>query len=375
VTINYLAPSGGVVRLPGKFGDMDMFEALKGKRILVTGDTGFKGSWLVLWLLEIGAEVQGYSLPPDNDFTHFRTTGLECLIRHTDGDIRDLEAFYQVMADFQPEIVFHLAAQALVRKSYQEPKNTFDTNIGGSVNILEAVRLTPSVLALVFITSDKCYRNKEWVWGYRENDRLGGQDPYSASKAAAEMVFNAYFESFFLDREQFGAATTRAGNVIGGGDWAQDRIIPDCMRALEDNQEIVLRNPAATRPWQHVLEPLSGYLQLATCLVTKPSRYSGAWNFGPSTRSVRSVGELVQNVIELWGSGSMKIEEEENAPHEANLLQLNTDKAQIEMGWHPHWDAERSIKETVSWYRRTHEGEQPTDVSRAQIKRYMEDFK
>lgn len=348
-------------------------EVFKGKRVLVTGDTGFKGSWLALWLHELGAEVQGFSLPPDDSSAHFRLAGLASIIRHTDGDIRDLDAFQRVMTDFKPEIVFHLAAQSLVRRSYQEPKYTFDTNIGGSVNILEAVRTTDSVRTLVYITSDKCYRNKEWVWGYRENDELGGYDPYSASKAAAEMVFTAYLKSFFREREIFGAATTRAGNVIGGGDWAKDRIIPDCMRALQGNSEIVLRNPLATRPWQHVLEPLSGYLLLAARLLEVPARYSGAWNFGPDTGTVRTVGELVEQVVTLWGSGMVKIKPEAEAPYEANLLQLNTDKARIDLGWQPCWGMERSIAETVAWYKRTHAGEAAQEVSLSQINSFMED--
>ena len=254
---------------------------LRGKRVLVTGDTGFKGSWLSLWLHRIGANVLGLALPPKTERDHFNVLGLGKVISHVDCDIRDLAELEKATADFKPEVVFHLAAQALVKHSYSNPKATFDTNVGGSVNVLELVRQSPSVRALVYVTSDKCYRNKQWVWGYRENDELGGEDPYSASKAAAEMVFSAYLKSFFETRETLGAASVRAGNAIGGGDWADDRLVPDCIRALSSGEPIILRNPAAIRPWQHVLEPISGYIRLAGQLMEEPSRYSGAWNFGP----------------------------------------------------------------------------------------------
>lgn len=344
----------------------------RGRRILVTGDTGFKGSWLCLWLHQLGGHVVGYALPPEQDDDHFRLLGLQNLIEHVTGDIRDLGAVKQVFDRVQPEIVFHLAAQPLVRYSYAEPKLTFDTNVAGSVNILEAVRLTESIKALIYVTSDKCYSNKEWIWGYRENDQLGGYDPYSASKAAAEIVFSSYLDSFFYAREGFGAATVRAGNVIGGGDWAADRIVPDAIRALKAGEPLLVRNPTATRPWQHVLEPLSGYLLTVTHLLEDPKRFSGAWNFGPDMGSVRTVGELAEMIVAEWGSGQVVIAPQLNAPHEANLLHLNCDKAHQLMQWKPKWDASRAIAETVGWYRTVHAGGDALTLSSEQILAYME---
>jgi CDP-glucose 4,6-dehydratase len=346
--------------------------AFSGRRILVTGDTGFKGSWLCLWLHKLGAQVVGYALPPEQDNDHFKLLELQNLIEHVTGDIRDLDAVKRLFERVQPEIVFHLAAQPLVRYSYAEPKLTFDTNVAGSVNILEAVRLTGSIKALVYITSDKCYSNKEWIWGYRENDQLGGHDPYSASKAAAEIIFSSYQDSFFSARQGFGAATVRAGNVIGGGDWAADRIVPDAIRALKAGEAIRVRNPASTRPWQHVLEPLSGYLLTAMHLIENPKRFSGAWNLGPDIGSVRTVGDLAEMIVAEWGRGKVVIDPQISAPHEAKLLHLNCDKAHQMMQWKPKWDASRAIAETVRWYRSVHEGGNPLTLSSEQILEYME---
>ena len=349
--------------------------AYEGRRVLVTGDTGFKGSWLSIALTELGAEVHGLALPNESEQDHFVAAGVGRLIRHRDGDIRDLAAVEGAMRDAQPELVFHLAAQALVRKSYADPKTTFDTNVGGSVNVLEAVRGAESVRALVYITSDKCYRNKEWLWGYRENDELGGKDPYSASKAAAELVFAAYAASYFKDRSRFAAATTRAGNVIGGGDWSADRIVPDCMRALLAGQPIVLRNPGATRPWQHVLEPVFGYLLLGAKLLEDPTRVAGAsFNLGPRAEAVRTVGDLAERIVHHWGSGELEIRRDPNAPYEAGLLQLNTDLARQLLGWQAVWGFESTVRETVTWYHEVAaEGRPAIDVSRRQIRRYLED--
>lgn len=347
-------------------------KAFHGRRVILTGHTGFKGSWLALWLHQLGAEVFGYALDPEGTENHFTHLGLDGLITHEVGDIRDQDHVLSYFDDVQPEIVFHLAAQPLVRYSYAEPKETFDVNVGGSVNILEGCRLTPSVRALVYVTSDKCYRNNEWTWGYRENDELGGHDPYSASKAAAELVFSSYFDSFFDARDNFGAASVRAGNVIGGGDWAQDRIVPDCIRALKTNQPINVRNPASTRPWQHVLEPLSGYLEIAARLMDKPCQYSGAWNFGPDTRSVLSVGALVETLIDQWGSGAMEhVVAPKGNPHEANLLHLNCDKAHQQLGWWPKWSAEEAISATVDWYKFVAQKQPALEISNAQIQSYM----
>jgi len=348
-------------------------DIFKNKRILVTGDTGFKGSWLSSWLQYLGAEVSGFALPPERDYDHFHLLELDQTIQHRDGDIRDFSQILEFIKEINPEFVFHLAAQPLVRKSYNDPKATFDTNIGGSVNILEAVRSTPSVRVLVMITSDKCYRNKEWCWGYRENDELGGKDPYSASKAAAELVFTGYQNSFFDKRPHFSAATARAGNVIGGGDWSADRIIPDCIRALEKNEPICLRNPQSTRPWQHVLEPLSGYLLLARHLYENPERYGrSSYNFGPDSREMHTVNDVAKELIAHWGSGEIKITKRDDDPPEAGLLHLNCDKAHHELQWYPRWDFRTTIEKTASWYKSIQSGMDAKSVTRQQIMEFME---
>lgn len=361
----------GMVKPPA---DNGFFNLYRGKRVLVTGDSGFKGSWISLWLNELGADVVGLSLPPKREEDHFNRIQLQKTIHHVVGDIRDPAPLEKVFSDFQPQILFHLAAQALVKKSYDDPKTTFDTNVIGSVNVLEAVRKTASLKSMVYVTSDKCYKNKEWNWGYRENDELGGYDPYSASKAAAELVFSSYLDSFFKMRDGFGAASVRAGNVVGGGDWSTDRIVPDCIRALQANHPIVLRNPNATRPWQHVLEPLSGYLKLGARLYEDPLKYSGSYNFGPRIESIRPVEELSATIIKNWGGGELQIRKEKNAPHEANLLTLNCDQANQMLKWYSKWDFERVIKETVDWYRTVFaDGSRAQSISRQQITKYMEE--
>lgn len=353
----------------------DLVRALaifRGKRVLVTGDTGFKGSWLSLWLSHLGAQVYGYALPPERAHDHFNLLKLQDRITHQDGDIRDGDRLRAFVEHAQPEFVFHLAAQALVRRSYRDPKETFDTNVGGSVNVLEAIRATPSVRALVYITSDKCYKNREWVWGYRENDELGGRDPYSASKAAAELVFAAYGDSFFEMRNDFGYASVRAGNVIGGGDWSEDRIVPDCIKALSAGQPIVLRRPHATRPWQHVLEPLGGYLLLAAALRRDPKRYSSAWNFGPHAEANRTVQNLTQAIVAEWGAGTIEVQASGTDQHEAGLLHLNCDKAHHHLDWGSRWNFERTVRETVAWYRAMAGGADAFEVGTQQIRTYME---
>jgi CDP-glucose 4,6-dehydratase len=279
------------------------------------------------------------------------------------------------MQSFQPEIVFHLAAQPLVKKSYADPALTFDTNVMGSVNLLDAVRQCTTVRSLVYVTSDKCYENLEWVWGYRENDQLGGYDPYSASKAAAEIVFSAYARSFFSSRPSLGAATARAGNVIGGGDWAVDRIVPDCIRAIENEQPIQLRNPSATRPWQHVLEPLSGYLVLAFKLYEKPNKFGGSWNFGPMSTEVRTVHDVALYIIQTLGIGSIEITESELQQHEARLLQLNCDKAHQDLGWKPRWGVDKTFSATAEWYKAFMAGDTVENITRAQIKDFFPELK
>ena len=346
-------------------------EHFRKKRVLITGDTGFKGSWMAYWLHYLGAEVYGFALPPEREYDHYAALGLENLIHHQDGDVREFDGIHEFMKKIRPEFVFHLAAQPLVRKSHNEPKLTFDTNVGGTVNVLEAVRHTLSVKVLVTITSDKCYRNKEWCWGYRENDELGGKDPYSASKAATELIYSAYQDSFFCDRAEFGAASVRAGNVIGGGDWSTDRIVPDCIRALQQHQPIELRNPHATRPWQHVLEPLSGYLLLASRLYDHPEQFRGSYNFGPENREMHTVQDMAKELISVWGAGEITVTRKENDPPEAGLLHLNCDKAHQMLGWYPRWDFEKTVEQTATWYKSVQDGESAESVTRRQIIEYM----
>jgi len=329
----------------------------RGKKILVTGHTGFKGSWLCIWLRELGSDVIGYSLEPPSVPSNFEACNLESKITHIHGDVKDLNHLLEVFKQYRPEIVFHLAAQPLVRLSYDEPKLTFDTNVGGTVNVLEAVRLTPSVKAFINITSDKCYENREWVWGYREQDPMGGHDPYSASKGCAELVFTAYQRSFFTNKlsgeRKVGVASVRAGNAIGGGDWGIDRIIPDCIKALTKNKPVGIRNPRAIRPWQHVLEPLSGYLWLGAMLLEDPIRYSGGWNFGPQNEATRTVQEVVEAFIKLWGSGIWKgiSTSEASAVHEATFLKLCCDKAHAYLKWKTCLTLKEALELTVYWYK------------------------
>lgn len=346
-------------------------EFYQGKTVLLTGDTGFKGSWLAYWLYEMGANVIGYALPPLNQDDHYNLLGLIDKITHIDGDILDAGKVQEVFEKYQPEVVFHLAAQALVRYSYDEPKLTFDTNVAGSVNILEGIRKTSSVKSFVYVTSDKAYKNKEWNWGYRENDELGGHDPYSASKAAAELVFSSYTDSFFSKMPHLGVGTVRAGNVIGGGDWALDRIIPDCIKALNKNAPIVIRNPHATRPWQHVLEPLSGYLLLGVRLWENPEKFSGAWNFGPHIKSIKTVKELSDEVVKVYGNGEIDEQYDINAKHEASILHLNCDKSNLHLDWYPTWNFEDTIKKTVTWYVKFKGGENPEDLAKSDINNFL----
>jgi len=347
------------------------FDVLRGRRVLVTGSTGFKGGWLCTWLTAVGAKVSGLALPPEPDAPLFGMLRLEQRIKQHFGDIRDLDMVKNVFEAEQPEIVVHLAAQALVRRGYEMPKLTFDTNVGGGINVLEAIRATPSVRALVFVTSDKCYLNKEWTWAYRENDELGGGDPYSSSKAAAELAFACYQSAYFHRRNRFAAATGRAGNVIGGGDRSRDRIVPDCIYALEGSEPIRLRNPHATRPWQHVLEPVSGYLLLASRLFAGDNAASGSWNFAPNVENVRSVHELATTLSGLWGGGEVIVAPEADAPHEAQLLMLSTEKAKTKLGWHPRWDFSRAIEQTVTWYREVASGADTVAVTERQIAEYL----
>lgn len=346
-------------------------QAFRGRKVLVTGHTGFKGSWLAFWLHQIGAEVYGLSRDVPTEPSHFALLKLRDIIEHGDVDLRDWPLVKRSLTRIQPEIVFHLAAQATVRRSYLDPKETFDTNVGGAVNLLEAIRGTPSVRALVFITSDKCYRNVETARGYREDDPLGGFDPYGCSKASAEHVLSAYQHSFFNHRPNFGAASTRAGNVIGGGDWASDRIIPDCIRALGIGNPVVIRSPRATRPWQHVLEPLSGYLLLGAALLENPRDSSGSWNFGPRADSSETVEHLVQKAVDVWGSGSYEIEESNPRLHESTLLHLDSSKAEAGLGWMTRWTFDETLEHTVGWYKAWANGDDIRVSTARQISDYV----
>ena len=332
----------------------------KGKQILITGHTGFKGSWLSLWLKELGADVIGYALEPPTKPNLFEALSLNEKITHIISDIRDEEHLISVFEKYQPEFVFHLTAQPLVKLSYKEPKLTYETNVMGTVNVLEAVRKTNSVRVCIIVTSDKCYENKEWVYGYRETDPMGGYDPYSSSKGCAELVTSAYIRSFF-NPEDYGKShnvalsSVRAGNVIGGGDWGEDRLIPDCVRALSQNKTIVVRNPQATRPWQYVLEPLSGYLLLGALMYEDGAKYSGPWNFGPNDESILTVEELVKLVIKYGGSGSYTIDTSSH-PHEAGLLKLDASKARALLGWKPIYDVYEAVEKTINWYKNFYNG-------------------
>ncbi|MEO7860817.1 MAG: CDP-glucose 4,6-dehydratase [Nitrospirales bacterium] len=326
-----------------------------GKTVLITGHTGFKGAWLALWLHLLGARVIGYALPPITEPSLFRLANLQEGLTHVAGDIRDADKVREVWKQYQPQIVFHLAAQSLVRYSYKQPLETYATNVLGTVNVLEATRLTPSVRACVNVTSDKCYENREWPYAYRENDAMGGFDPYSSSKGCAELITAAYRNSFFLngDTHPVRLASARAGNVIGGGDWAEDRLIPDAVRALTGGQAVVVRNPHAIRPWQYVLEPLAGYLWLGACLWSKPSGFDEAWNFGPHCTSNLPVSQIVNQVVTIWGKGTWTHTSgaPHGEPHEARTLSLDITKAKIRLGWEPVFSVDQAIAETVNWYR------------------------
>lgn len=350
---------------------IDDWKVFKGKRVLITGHSGFKGSWLSLILHDIGAEVFGFSLPAEEDLNHANLIGLNNLISNQIGDIRDKKLLNSVFEEFKPEFVFHLAAQSLVKRSYGDPIDTFETNILGSANVLEEVRKATNVKSLVYVTSDKCYENVEWVWGYRESDPLGGVDPYSSSKAAAELIFSSYQRSYFENLPHLGAASARAGNVIGGGDWSKDRIIPDCIKSITKDESVILRNPESTRPWQHVLEPVSGYLTLASALYTDPKKFSSSWNFGPDVANSKTVVEVTRELFKQIGKGKLEIEIEAFGLHEATLLQLNCEKAKKYLNWAPKWSTEEAISATAQWYKAYFEGAVMSEVSRKQIADYF----
>jgi len=321
----------------------------KDKTVLVTGDSGFKGSWLAIWLRYLGANVIGYSFEPRTKNDNYVVCGLDNRITHIDGDIRDQPFLKSVLDKYKPDIVFHLAAQSLVLESYNNPVETYSTNVMGTVNILEVIRDIDSVKAVLIVTTDKCYENKECDYGYRETDRLGGKDPYSASKAACEIVINSYIQSFFIHNNSVSIASARAGNIIGGGDWAENRIVPDCIRSLKKNEPIMVRNPKSVRPWQYILEPLSGYLKLGALLYKYGKKYSGAWNFGP--KETITVKGLVEKVVDKWGQGEVSISEQSNQNQEATFLYLDISKALDELKWEPKLNIAESVKHTIDQYK------------------------
>jgi len=351
----------------------------RGRRVLITGHTGFKGSWLMLWLQELGAEVWTFSREPEPSPNLFRELAQSRppgeSWHHQIGDLADLDALKSIVRSAQPEVVLHLAAQPLVRRSYQDPLGTWATNLMGSLHLLEALRPLDHQCAVVMVTTDKVYENREWSYGYREPDRLGGHDPYSASKAASEIAIASWRSSFCGEQSHqtsnLRIATARAGNVIGGGDWAQDRIVPDIIRSLSHGESISVRNPAATRPWQHVIEPLSGYLLLAEALSRDLCPPCEAFNFGPNLSSNRSVGELVATMLEYW-PGEWIDQSDPTSPHEANLLHLQIDKAHHRLGWQPIWNYSTTVSRTVGWYQAVHSGASPLDCCLADLHFYTQ---
>jgi CDP-glucose 4,6-dehydratase len=349
-----------------------MFEGYyNDRRVLVTGHTGFKGSWLSLWLTSLGAKVAGYSAYLPTEPCNFEVLGLEKLVEHHVGDIRNFEQLCQVFDSFRPEIVFHLAAQPIVRRSFDDPKLTFDTNVGGTVNVLECMRLSDSVKAGVLITSDKCYKNVEWLWGYRENDQLGGDDPYSASKGCAEIAINSYCKSVFTREGHPKVASTRAGNVIGGGDWGEDRLVPDCAKAWSKGEKVFVRNPNATRPWQYVLEPLSGYMWLGALLANNGLQSGEPFNFGPKTDVIQAVRDLIPSLQAYWNNAEWTVKEDDSKKKESGLLKLCCDKALSMLDWRAILSFSETIEFTALWYKMFYEKkEDMIEFSRQQIERY-----
>ncbi len=343
------------------------------KKVFLTGHTGFKGSWLSIWLHDLGAEVYGYALGPPTDPSLFDLVRVGELLRSVHGDVRDRDHLAREMEKADPEIVIHLAAQPLVRNSYQDPVGTYGTNVMGTVHLLDAVRRCPGVRAVVNVTTDKCYENREWLWGYRENDPLGGYDPYSNSKACSEMVTASYRDSFFPPREHprhgVALASARSGNVIGGGDWATDRLVPECARSLLRGEKIRLRNPHAIRPWQHVLEPLSGYLLLAQRLYEQGPEYGEAWNFGPDDSDSRTVEWIVRSICDRWTGAAYEVDSGTH-PHEAHFLKLDCSKARTRLNWAPRWNLAQAIDRVLEWFEVYRRGGDLRETCRKQIRDY-----
>jgi len=353
-------------------------EFWKDKRVFLTGHTGFKGSWLCLWLQQLGADVTGYSLAPPTNPSLFDVANVAQGMKTIIGDIRDGVMLSNAMSNAAPEIIIHMAAQPLVRQSYIDPVETYSTNVMGTVHLLEAVRGSPSVRAVVIVTTDKCYENKEWVWGYRESDPMGGYDPYSSSKGCAELVTSAFRTSFFnpfdYSEHKVGLATARAGNVIGGGDWASDRLIPDMIVAFKKGENVHIRNPGSTRPWQHVLEPLRGYLVLAENLVRAGAEFSEGWNFGPNSSDAKPVKSIVKKMIQYWDDGAAwDLDNSENS-HEAGYLKLDISKADSRLNWRPLLNLDQALKLTVDWSKNCKNGVDPREVTLKQISDYQKKF-
>nr|WP_050060733.1 CDP-glucose 4,6-dehydratase [Silvibacterium bohemicum] len=346
----------------------------RGRRVFLTGHTGFKGGWLSLWLTKLGAQVRGYALEPLAQPSMFYASEVGKLVDDIRGNVLDKAHLEESMAEFAPEVVFHLAAQPLVRESYSDPLTTYATNVMGTATMLEAVRKTPSIRAVVSITTDKCYENREWVWPYRETDALGGYDPYSSSKACAEMVCAAYRSSFFpvdaLDQHHVALATARAGNVIGGGDWSRDRLIPDLIEGFRTNQPVLIRRPASIRPWQHVLEPLHGYILLAERLLEAKPEFATSFNLGPSDDDAWPVDRVATKVAELWGPGSAWTQPDDPGAHEARYLRLDSSKARAELHWQPRLRIETALEWTVAWYRAWNDGQPMQEFTLKQISAY-----
>jgi CDP-glucose 4,6-dehydratase len=346
-----------------------------GKRVFITGHTGFKGSWLIKILSDFGAVLKGYALAPKNEINLYTEINGDLLCESVISDLRDRDALKKAILDFQPDYIFHLAAQPLVRLSYEIPSETFEVNAIGTANLLDAIRLLNKKCNIVLITTDKVYQNNEIEYAYKENDRLGGYDPYSASKACCELVIDSYKNSFFnsskYDQHQKAIAVCRAGNVIGGGDWSKDRLIPDIAKALNANKEVVIRNPNAVRPWQHVIEPLFGYLELGLKLNSDPIKFAQAYNFGPNTNDALSVEEMVIKSIENWGAGSYKSLIDVNSPHEAGLLKLDISKALKDLNWRPVFNAQTAVDRTINWYKSYYNGINVIELMQSDIEYYQ----
>lgn len=347
----------------------------QGKRVFLTGHTGFKGGWLSLWLQQLGADITGYALQPPTQPSLFEVAGVARGMRSIIGDVRDADSLKRAMSDARPEIVIHMAAQPLVRYSYANPVETYSTNVMGLVHLLEAVRATSGIRSVVNVTSDKCYENKEWPWGYRENEAMGGYDPYSNSKGCAELVTAAYRSSYFNPEKyaehSIAIGSGRAGNVIGGGDWALDRLIPDMLRAIGRGEAVLIRNPDAIRPWQHVLEPLSGYLMLAEKLYMQGPAYAEGWNFGPHDTDAKPVGWIIERITQVWGQGAAWKLDGQSQPHEATYLKLDCSKARTHLEWRPRWDIGQTIEKIVEWHKACDQGADMRQMTLAQINTYQ----